>query len=89
MSCLENIHVLSVRRWYHDSEVLTILNFNDEPIQLGEQLPSGNWIKLLDTSDRKWNGNGTAVPDVLEVTAGATLTISRKTAVLFSKEVED
>jgi len=82
VSCLEQLQILLVRRWRDASEVLIILNFNDGFVRLGQEMPAGTWRTLLDSSDPKWDGNGSALPSFLKTESGAALEIPPKTAVV-------
>ncbi|MBF2074630.1 MAG: malto-oligosyltrehalose trehalohydrolase [Synechococcales cyanobacterium C42_A2020_086] len=57
--------VLKLRRWYHDSQVLCLLNFNTAAVSLTLTLPPGTWKKLLDSAEAQWGGSGSDLPDVV------------------------
>jgi len=73
-------NVLGVKRTYNDSVVLLLMNFN--PYEVALQFPlAGTWHKRLDSSDSKWLGGGSAVPD--EVNEMFDSTISQESLVVF------
>lgn len=81
--------VLLVRRWSGDSEVLTIFNFNDCPVDLNAPIPAGPWIKVLDSGAERWGGKGSAVPGILEATSDTHLDLNPSAVLLFAKETSD
>jgi maltooligosyltrehalose trehalohydrolase len=80
--------VLLLRRKHAEGEVLLAVNFNqsDSPVS-GDFIP-GRWRKLLDSSDSRWMGDGSRLPDYLAVNAGTKLTLPPRAAVLLSRAVE-
>ncbi|MBI2853442.1 MAG: malto-oligosyltrehalose trehalohydrolase [Chloroflexi bacterium] len=57
--------MLIVWRWRGDQEVATAFNLGNESTQLS--LDSGHtWRKLLDSSDRRWLGPGSALPETVD-----------------------
>ena len=59
----EGDKVLCMRRWRYDSHIFCIFNFNEEDINLRVSLPQGTWSKVLDSSDSRWKGHGTVLPE--------------------------
>jgi maltooligosyltrehalose trehalohydrolase len=41
------------------------MNFNQVPVTFSPVFPDGNWRKILDSSEPKWLGNGSSMPDQL------------------------
>jgi maltooligosyltrehalose trehalohydrolase len=81
--------VLSVRRWSGNNEVLEVFNFNDHELRLIPSVPQGIWRKRLDSSEPRWMGRGSRVPDVIESASRATLTLQPHAVLLFEKEFQD
>lgn len=86
---LEEDRVLAVRRWNGSSEILTIFNFSDEKKPLFQNIPYGIWRKRLDSSDMRWLGKGTAIPEVVDAGQVRSITLQPQEVVLFEKEIED
>lgn len=86
---LEEEQVLAVRRWNGDSEVLTIFNFNDHDGRPFHNLPRGIWRKRLDSSDARWFGQGTHIPDVIDTTQIRNIALQPHGVVLLEKENQD
>lgn len=52
----EEERVLMLRRWYGESDVLIIMNFNRGDVRIRILFPEGKWCKILDSSDTQWLG---------------------------------
>ncbi len=64
-SAIEEEKLLFLRRWNHESQIFCIMNFNDKDVTFKATLPSGNWQKILESSEPKWMGSGSTLPDTL------------------------
>ncbi|MDZ4874337.1 MAG: Malto-oligosyltrehalose trehalohydrolase [Chroococcidiopsis cubana SAG 39.79] len=51
------------RRWSDDSQILCLMNFNQNDVSFAPELSHNNWQKILDSADEKWQGSGTVAPD--------------------------
>jgi maltooligosyltrehalose trehalohydrolase len=85
----EEDRVLAVRRWNQSSEILGIFNFNDQSVQLSQNIPLGVWLKLLDSSDSRWLGPGANLPDRLDARQAHGIALQPQAVVLFEKELDD
>jgi maltooligosyltrehalose trehalohydrolase len=65
VSGLDEEKVLRLRRWQGNSQVLCLMNFSQDPVQLTMTLPPGTWKKSLDSADTRWGGSGSTLPDVI------------------------
>ncbi|MCK5503542.1 MAG: DUF3459 domain-containing protein, partial [Thermodesulfovibrionia bacterium] len=54
-----------IRRWKDSDEALVLLNFNKSDIKAGPINYENNWKKVLDSSEKRWNGPGTQLPDLM------------------------
>ena len=75
--------VLFVRRWKESNQVFTIFHFKDAAAQLSLPIPSGHWQKLLDSSDLRWAGGGSSMPERFTTSSETRLTVGPKSVVLF------
>lgn len=66
-----------------DSEIAAFLNFNPAPAASRMQAINGAWDLILDSSDRRWDGPGSAAPATLE--SGAGLSLNPFSFVLYRK----
>ena len=64
-SAIEQDKLLFLHRWDGKSQIFCIMNFNDKNVNFKPTLPNGNWQKILDTSESKWMGSGSTMPDKL------------------------
>ncbi len=75
--------VLSVYRYNEDSEVRSWFSFSKESVNI--EFPGGepaNFEKILDTSDKKWEGKGGSGPEIIG--AGENFTLKPGSAVIYS-----
>ncbi|MFA5039220.1 MAG: malto-oligosyltrehalose trehalohydrolase [Candidatus Omnitrophota bacterium] len=81
----EALRVLTVIRWFKESLVCVVMNFNSAEIQLtsGALLP-GDWNKILDSSDTQWLGPGNINPGVI-TTPVKNLVFKPQSCVVFEK----
>ncbi|HEY9778777.1 MAG TPA: malto-oligosyltrehalose trehalohydrolase [Leptolyngbyaceae cyanobacterium] len=64
-SAIEQDKLLFLHRWDGKSQIFCIMNFNDKNVNFKPTLPNGSWQKILDTSESKWMGSGSTMPDKL------------------------
>lgn len=63
VSVFENDRILFIRRWTDNYHVFCGLNFNKEDKTFKVDLPQRVWNKVLDSSDKKWKGPGSLLPE--------------------------
>ncbi|MBD1891323.1 malto-oligosyltrehalose trehalohydrolase [Coleofasciculus sp. FACHB-SPT9] len=80
-SSIEADKILFLRRWSETSQIYSIMNFNQKEVTFTANLPSGNWQKILDSSDTQWMGSGSTLPEKL--TLNQELTIKPQSIVLY------
>ena len=51
-----------LHRWQENSQVFCLLNFSDRISNLQNIFPSGDWQKILDSTETRWMGNGSSLP---------------------------
>ncbi len=86
---VEVIHpekVLQLKRHYQDSQVIYWLNFSQQIVTLRENLPTGNWNRLLDSADVQWGGVGSSVPQVFNGETEKELVLSPQTVVVCNND---
>jgi len=66
VSSMEADKLLFLHRWSDASHIFCIMNFNQKDVSFTPTLPSGNWQKILDSSDTEWMGSGATLPKSLE-----------------------
>ena len=82
----ENNKTLFVRRWSGDSEVVIIFNLSDNEAKVCQTIPLGQWHKILDSTEARWLGAGSAIPEVFGSKGEIKLTLKPKSFVLLEKE---
>jgi len=81
VSSIEADKILFLRRWNEGNQIFCIMNFNQQAVDFTANLPDGNWQKILDSSDTKWQGSGSSLPETLE--AGKALTIKPQSLAVY------
>ncbi len=62
----EEKKLVVLRRMHGNSKICAVLSFNDQPAVFGLELPDGKWVKILDSADKEWEGEGSSLPgDIL------------------------
>ncbi|MBI4319175.1 MAG: malto-oligosyltrehalose trehalohydrolase [Chloroflexi bacterium] len=82
----ETERMLYLHRWSGDEEVILFFNFNDAPASATLPIPTGRWRKALDSSDRRWRGSGSRIPEHFTSPGRVTLPLSPLSLVLFHAE---
>jgi maltooligosyltrehalose trehalohydrolase len=62
----EKEKALLVRRWNDSEEVLVLYHFGSTPVSLELSPSTGHWNKVIDSTDKQWNGPGSKVPAMLD-----------------------
>ncbi len=73
-------------RWEEETEVLCLFNLAEKDNKLRVEAPVACWKKILDSSDRTWQGPGSTIPEM--VCRGDTLTVKAQSVVVLDKERE-
>jgi maltooligosyltrehalose trehalohydrolase len=66
--------MLVVRRWHEGEEVLLVANLGIYPTTVRFAAPRGEWVKLLDSAEPRWHGDGPVLPERSECGGQMTLT---------------
>jgi maltooligosyltrehalose trehalohydrolase len=83
----EEKRLLFVRRWSGDSQVAIVFNFGDGRLSASLPLSAGRWLRLFDSADERWRGEGSAVPEHLDSGGEFALTLSPNSFIVLSREV--
>src|SRR5207237_6990914 len=60
---IEEDKLLVLHRWNQNSQIFSVMNFNEKDVTFKATPPSSNWQKILDSSEPKWMGSGSTLPD--------------------------
>jgi maltooligosyltrehalose trehalohydrolase len=59
----EGDRTITLHRWQDNSQVFSILNFSEQKVNFKNIFPKGKWQKILDSTEEKWQGNGSELPE--------------------------
>lgn len=82
-SALEEDKLLVLHRWYQESHIFCLMNFNDKDVTYSAKIPDGNWNKILASSDPQWLGSDFSLPDQLN--SSQELTIHPQSFVVYQQ----
>ena len=66
MSGTEEQRVITMRRRHGASQVFCVMNFNPAKVVIDIDPPKGTWNKTLDSSEARWEGPGSDLPDQIQ-----------------------
>ncbi|MFH1837055.1 MAG: malto-oligosyltrehalose trehalohydrolase [Candidatus Omnitrophota bacterium] len=79
--------IIVIRRTHNEVWTTAILNFNDKNISWAPHKNDGTMRKIIDSSDRAWDGPGNDLPELLS--CGDSIRLRRRSLVIYKKENED
>jgi maltooligosyltrehalose trehalohydrolase len=85
VTSFEEQKVLAVRRWFEQDETVQIANFSASRADLSLPLPAGHWSKVLDSSDARWGGPGSAALDKIETEGEWSCSLPPRACWLYAK----
>jgi maltooligosyltrehalose trehalohydrolase len=62
----EEQKVLVMKRWRDTEQILAFFNFSKHDVDGPRLFLTESWKKVLDSSDHRWNGPGTLLPESLQ-----------------------
>jgi maltooligosyltrehalose trehalohydrolase len=62
----EEERVLILRRWSRLEQVVAVFHFRDVAASVLLSVPAGRLRKRLDSSERRWKGPGSSIPDEVQ-----------------------
>ncbi|HEY9865901.1 MAG TPA: DUF3459 domain-containing protein, partial [Candidatus Obscuribacterales bacterium] len=65
VQAMEENKLFYFRRWFEDHQVFCVINFSKNPVSYCPDLRGKNWHKRLDSTDKKWMGSGSNLPETL------------------------
>lgn len=84
---IEEQGVLIVRRWKGQNEALILMSFGEgEDVSFPLDAADGGWIKLVDSEDPRWAGQGSLAPESLAARGKIMLTLKPSQVVLYANE---
>ncbi len=85
VAAYEAERVLYVRRWNGSAQTAAAFHFGENPVTLALPVPPGEWDKLVDSADSRWEGIGSGNPDAVRSKGTATLPLNPMSFVLYSR----
>lgn len=82
-SVTEKDKLIFLQRWNQNSQIFCIMNFSDKDVTFKAKPPISNWQKILDSSESKWMGSGSLLPD--KVMQEQVLTIKPQSFALYQQ----
>jgi maltooligosyltrehalose trehalohydrolase len=64
----DDLKIVTLERRNNSSRLFALMSFNEKEITAGFSFSSGVWKKILDSSEKKWNGPGSLTPDMADDT---------------------
>ncbi|MBI5250569.1 MAG: malto-oligosyltrehalose trehalohydrolase [Desulfomonile tiedjei] len=74
--------VIMVRRWTRNWEVALVLHFGETEACVTVPLKEGRWLKRIDSTEIRWHGPGSAVPEILDSAGNFSLTLNPQSVLL-------
>jgi maltooligosyltrehalose trehalohydrolase len=77
---------VSIRRWSAATETLAIYHLGESPVEIELPLSAGAWRKQLDSSELRWNGPGSALPNYFNADKRQIYSLPGPVVALFSRQ---
>jgi maltooligosyltrehalose trehalohydrolase len=78
---VERTEVMILRRWFRRGEIAAVFNLGTSDVEIKNPLRRVKWEKILDSSDARWDGPGSLLPD--RVFAQSSLALRNSSAAVF------
>lgn len=82
------LRTLIVRRWDGDAEVILTLNLNKSVSNVEFSLPAGRWVRRLDSTDHRWHGPGSTLPEELTSEGSVSLSLPATSIAVYELRLE-
>jgi maltooligosyltrehalose trehalohydrolase len=76
---------VTVRRWTEDDEVVILLHFSELQSIATLTLPSGHWHRALSSAEKRWDGQGSEVPEEIYSSGEVKLNLRQWELVVFRR----
>jgi maltooligosyltrehalose trehalohydrolase len=74
---------LCLRRWSESEQVVAAFLFSDHPATVEVPAPAGRWIKVIDSAEERWLGDGASLPTELQSAGELALAMPGKSFAVF------
>jgi maltooligosyltrehalose trehalohydrolase len=82
---LEEERALFVRRWAFEDEIFLLAHFSKQSGSVVAPVPQGAWRKILDSTQERWHGPGSRLPEMIESTGRAALAPAPQSIALYQR----
>ncbi len=82
----EGERVIAMVRTHRDEAALVVFNFSGRQRCTPLEVPEGNWVPVLDSSDPRWGGPGGLAPACFRSEGEAVVSTSPKTVLIYLRE---
>jgi maltooligosyltrehalose trehalohydrolase len=80
----DNERVLFVHRWSGMAQTIVVENFGRAEASIALSIPAGHWYKALDSTDKKWTGSGSSVPEEFQSAGRFTIALMPQSVTVFT-----
>jgi maltooligosyltrehalose trehalohydrolase len=77
--------VITLRRWFYESEIYCAFNFNQGKNSNVIITPEGQWKRIIDSADKMWAGPGNVAPERID--GSRELTFQPQSFLLYEREL--
>lgn len=88
VSACERTGTLFVFRWSSLNEAAMLFNLSEQPISRDIPLTSGDWHRLLDSGEDRWEGKGSTVPPCVTSRGYVSLRLQARTFAVLTRSKE-
>ena len=81
----ENDRIVVLTRGKDEHRVLCVFNFHEEEKSIDIAAPRGEWMRILDSSEKKWKGPGPLTPE--DISGKRTIAVRGRSFVLYGSNV--
>ena len=78
--------LLLVQRWSEGNEVVLVFNCSQDQSSVTIPIPAGRWRKRLDSAEKRWQGEGSEIPEQLDTKGQVSFNLNPWALALFIKE---
>ena len=63
---VDDKNLLILHRWHNNNQIICFMNFEKQDINFVPERLEGQWIKFVDSTEKKWGGKDSTLPDFIE-----------------------
>jgi maltooligosyltrehalose trehalohydrolase len=78
--------VLCLRRSNGDDQAMLLLSFAPDVVAVAPPMTPGTWRRVLDSSEQRWRGPGSSLPDRIDDSISIRLRLNPGSVVVYRRE---